>query len=80
MTALITYRVYGLSALVPGTALRLPVLPDVRNLPADQRCHGCAGTGVNFAAGTLATCYCLELVAVPSLTECGGLAVAEVLV
>ena len=65
MTALLTsaptaYAVDGPSALVPGTSLRLPVLPEVRHLPAAERCRGCAGTGVDFVAGTLAACFCME--------------------
>lgn len=68
MTALLTsaplasaaYAVDGPSAVVPGTSLRLPVLPDVQHLPASERCHGCAGTGVDFVAGTLGSCSCME--------------------
>ena len=51
----------GPSALVPGTSLRLPVLPIVRHLPAAERCNGCGGTGVEYYAGELATCACMEL-------------------
>ena len=80
MTALTTYRVHGLSAVVPGTALRLPVLPDVRHLPADQRCTACAGTGVDFVAGTLGTCYCMELPEPAAPQSSRSFLVTEVLV
>jgi hypothetical protein len=55
--ALDVYPVDGPSAVVPGTSLRLP---SARRIPAAERCHGCAGTGVDFVAGTLAACYCME--------------------
>lgn len=58
-TAAAVYAVDGLSALVPGTALRLPVLPMVAHLPADQRCNGCGGTGVEYYRGTLYSCGCM---------------------
>lgn len=74
------YAVNGPSAVVPGTALRLPVLPDVRDLPAERRCRSCAGTGVDFVAGTLGTCYCMELPELPAPQFASSILVTEVLV
>jgi hypothetical protein len=75
MTALMDFPVVsspvlpvkGESALVPGTLLRLPLAPVVRDIPVDERCGDCAGTGVffngsgRFATNELMTCPCLEL-------------------
>ena len=77
MTALLDFPtvselpVHGESALVPGTSLRLPLPPAVRDMTADQRCFDCAGTGVEFdrASGALMTCYCLEEPSVPEDEE-----------
>ena len=74
MTALLDFPVVsspvlpvkGESALVPGTLLRLPLAPSVREIPADERCEDCNGTGVffdgfgRFATNELMTCFCLE--------------------
>lgn len=74
MTALMDFPVVsspvlpvkGESALVPGTLLRLPLAPTVREIPADERCGDCNGTGVffngfgRFATNELMTCFCVE--------------------
>lgn len=54
------YPVAGASALVPGTALRLPVLPQVAGIPAAERCGSCAGTAVSWTGCALAVCTCTE--------------------
>ncbi len=66
MTALLDFptttdlQVRGESALVPGTSLRLPLVPEVASLPADGRCNNCAGTGVMRFDGALESCVCVE--------------------
>jgi hypothetical protein len=52
------YRVDGPCALVPGTVLRLPVIPLVWHLPPAERCGGCAGTTVVFFDDALTVCPC----------------------
>jgi hypothetical protein len=54
------FLVEGVSAVVPGTDLRLPVVPAVRDVPPAGRCVECAGTGVSFHGGLLGTCWCFE--------------------
>jgi hypothetical protein len=75
MTALLDFPVVsspvlpveGESALVPGTLLRLPLAPSVREIPVNERCEDCNGTGVffngfgHFATNELMTCPCVEL-------------------
>lgn len=74
MTALLDFPVtsapvlpvYGESALVPGTSLRLPLPPEAVRLAPGERCGDCAGTGVmfdggNHGTGALLSCGCMGL-------------------
>src|SRR5579884_1782407 len=81
MTALLDFPttaselpVYGESALVPGTSLRLPLFPDAARIPLAERCSSCAGTGVMFdggqyGTGMLMSCACMGLFPAESAPE-----------
>ena len=80
MTALLDFPttselpVYGESALVPGTSLRLPLFPDAVRIPLADRCSSCAGTGVafdggEFGTGMLMSCACMGLFPLASAPE-----------